>query len=139
MVALARRRQQLIQDSIIADFPTALHFLRYNDKFAALDPHDREQKLIAHKKAEDDKNKQVVTAIIQPAPRSGRGRSSRGGRSSGRPAWQDHHGAQTWSQPQHQQQQQFHPGPLLQQQQQQQQPQQHGYGLRPRGRGHGGQ
>ena len=66
LVALfLQRRLVFLQDVVTADNKTALYFLKHNAKYAALDPHDRERALLAHKQAEDAKGRQTVTAVIQ--------------------------------------------------------------------------
>jgi hypothetical protein len=87
VMAMLRRRQQFLKDSLVADFPTALFFLTHNDKYAALDAHDREQKLVAHKKSTDEEKtkKHIVTAVIQqPQRQPQRGHPGRWSRGRGR-------------------------------------------------------
>ena len=86
-----QRRLIFLQDVVTADNKTALYFLRHNAKYAALDQHDRERALLAHKQAEDAKGRPTVTAVIQTARpgravRGGHGRGGRG-RSFPSPQW----------------------------------------------------
>ena len=84
------RRKQFLSDSVIANFSTAIYFLKYNSKYAALDFHDRERALLAHKKSEEEKDKKTVTAIItQTSRRGGHGRGR--GRGRGRRQQQQHY------------------------------------------------
>ena len=79
-MALIQRRRQFISDSVIANFPTAIYFLKHNDVYSSLSAHDRERALLKYKQEQDDQSKQTVTAIIQPPPQRGRQGRGRGRR-----------------------------------------------------------